>query len=359
MSSSRQSRSQKKMQEECTTVAKKFNWADLPISEELVEFGKSLQELAASDLTKLSKSQLSAHLTDLSKSYIHAVSQESAPREEADEEAEKDEARVANRAANAASAAKAKGLSDADREVLMAEAAAKEREKLAAKAKEAEERAAAKVREAEEAKKQALADAAKKAADRDAQHAQELAAKEAESQATRARMRALETANNKLKQQKDKSVEDHAEQPHEEDGDDESVQHDAKRRKTAAERKEEYIAEHGNDAWELKEETRKRNAQTAKKKKEEAAKAKILAECAEDGTEYAKLKRHAESLKQLNQEYKDIKDKDNEQFNALKHKKRKLTATVKKLVKLAESKGATHKEIGACKQDEEDMEVDA
>ena len=124
MSSSRQSRSQKKMQEECTTVAKKFNWADLPISEELVEFGKSLQELAASDLTKLSKSQLSAHLTDLSKSYIHAVSQESAPREEADEEAEKDEARVANRAANAASAAKAKGLSDADREVWKGKASA-------------------------------------------------------------------------------------------------------------------------------------------------------------------------------------------------------------------------------------------
>ena len=107
MSSSRQSRSQKKMQEECTTVAKKFNWADLPISEELVEFGKSLQELAASDLTKLSKSQLSAHLTDLSKSYIHAVSQESAPREEADEEADEGALALPGAAGSGAKVAKA------------------------------------------------------------------------------------------------------------------------------------------------------------------------------------------------------------------------------------------------------------
>ena len=173
-------------------------------------------------------------------------------------------------------------MSDADRGVLLAEAAAKEREKLAAKAKEAEERAAAKVREAE-AKKQALADAAKRR--QTATHGTRKTRRQggratghacAHARASRLPTRSsssrrtslsLTTRSNLTRRMATTSL----------------CNRDAKRRKTAAGASK-ITSLSTATTWELKEETRKHNAQAAKKKKEEAAKAKILAECAEDGT---------------------------------------------------------------------------
>lgn len=344
MLASRQSRSQKKSQEETTTLAAHFDWNEFSISDELVRVGKTLQELSETDFKKVTKEQLTSQLADLTKAYIHAVSQESGPREAGEEDLDKEEARVANRAANARSAAGAKGKSQAETDKEVAIAVAKERERLVDKAVAEAEAAQAKLVAADKLRKEAEADAKKQADIAAAAHEQELKNKETELQATRARVKAAEDAAEKLKRERAKpaEVEDEEAPPQEK-----PAEPAPKKRKTAAQLKASYIEEHGEEAWDVEVENKKRKAKVAAAKKEAVLKAKYEEEFKKDQDDRVDHADRQRETVRVQLDKLEMKFKDEHQ------KRKRAVRAIKKLGALATSYGASESEIDQC------METDA
>lgn len=333
--------------EQCTTLATQFDWSSLAISDELVTFGKSLQQLAATasaDLAKLTKAQLLQQVSDLSKSYIHAVSQEQGPREEGHDDARKDEARVANRAANAEAAAKTKGKSQTDTASAVAEAIAAEREKLAAKAKAEAEAAQANLAAAERLRVQSAAEAQTAAA----AHRQELASKQAELQATRARVKAAEDAAEQLKRSRD--------QPAGAAGEAGSASGEApapKKRKTVAELKREFIEDKGEAAWEDHVAAKQLAAQKKAQEKEEELKKRALEELeSKMGKRLERLELLVESYKSDNQKLEAdqkrieaVKRSDDVKFNRTKSKQKRAEHRLRLMESLCKEAGVASQRI--------------
>ena len=336
--------------EQCTTLATQFDWASLAISEELVTFGKSLQQLAATapaDLAKITKAQLLQQLSDLSKSYIHAVSQEQGPREEGHDDARKDEARVANRAANAEAAAKTKGKSQTDTASAVAEAIATEREKLAAKAKAEAEAAQANLEAAERLRVQAAADAQTAAA----AHRQELASKQAELQATRARVKAAEDAAEQLKRSRDQPAE--AAEAAGAAGSSSGGAPAPKKRKTVAEVKREFIEDKGEAAWEDHVAAKQLAAQKKAQEKQEELKKQALVEVeSKMGKRLERLELLVESYKSDNQKLEAdqkhieaLKRSDDVKFNRTKNKQKRAEHRLRLMESLCKEAGVAPQRI--------------
>lgn len=371
MSNPRGSRSKSKS----TTIVKKFNWEDCLVSEELATFGKHL-EVNADEADSMEKEKLIQLVKDMSRNFTHAVSKETtasttgvanggasgAP------DKRKEEARVQNRAANAKSAATAKGGSEEDIDAAVAQAVAKETKSIADKAKATAEKLEAQAKEAKEAaaasearRVQSEQEAARQAGIAKAAHEAELAKKNAELQGTRARERA---AQQKAAQQKalkaagpaaaaGNAAAGNAAAGNPAAGNaagDVPVPPDLPRkRKTDAERKEEYLAKGNNlDAWNEHERLRKDAAfQTAKKKaeakympdlKKELETVKTELEAVNNGNDFL-MKSHRE-LGLQNEQHVDNKRKDAADLASAER-------TIKRLKTLCKDKGATPAEIKA------------
>ena len=116
-----------------TELSKVYDWGELNISKEFAELGKRLEQGI-----NLPKEIQQEFLVEFRKDYYHLCSLEKEGPSEDDllapangAKRAKGEARVANRAANASSAADTQGITGAEKEMVIAEAVAKERAKLA------------------------------------------------------------------------------------------------------------------------------------------------------------------------------------------------------------------------------------
>ena len=113
-----------------TELSKVYDWGTLNISKEFAELGTRLEQGI-----KLPREAQQEFLVEFRKDYYHLCSLEKEDPSEDDllapAKGAKGEARVANRAANASSAADTQGITGAEKEMVIAEAVAKERAKLA------------------------------------------------------------------------------------------------------------------------------------------------------------------------------------------------------------------------------------
>jgi hypothetical protein len=347
----------------CRTMTTKFDWNDMPVSEEFVTVGKELQELAATDQSKMTRADLFDKVAELSTAFILAVQAEVAPREDDAQKKKdkKDEARVATRVANAESAASAKGMSQAEKDKTVAEAEARERDIIAQRAAE---QVAAKQAEIEELKRtanvaeKAREDAEAVAAEKDAAHKQYVAEKEAEIQNTRARALRAENAKantgnaSKASRKRVAEKEDgngvEAGKDDTNSGSSGGADKTPKKRKTLAEQKDEYVKGGCGTAaaWDANQATKKANAEREKK-------AKLMEELMPElNAEKHQHKRQAESLaavadaRQMAIQALEAKNaeyvNDRERFDAA-HERMK--ASKKRLIALCVSKGATKTEI--------------
>jgi len=316
-----------------TTLAKEFDWSEITLSDDLVQFGKSLDELVASDPEKLTKAVLAQKLKELRDQYMHAATAAAAqgPREEGVEDDEKDESRVANRAANAASAAATQGKTGAAADKLVADAMAKEREKLAVKAKadalelaKATEAANKKVAAAEKAERDAKnkADVAEKAV------VAEVAEKEAELVRTRARLKASEDAKAKLEAAaKKRPVEEGAGEEEEEEEEPPAK----KARKTKEEQKEAFL-ESGKTEEEWDAAQQKKTlaaAKRAKTKKDELRKEL----CADEVDRYTKLQYDFDAMAEELNVHCKTRDEAQEVFAKVKRDRKVLRTVLDSIIK--------------------------
>lgn len=344
----------------CRTITQKFDWKDMPVSEEFVTVGKELQRLAATDQSKMTRADLFDKVSELSTAFIHAVQAGIAPRDDdaQTKKNKKDEARVATRAANAASAASAKGMSQAEKEKTVAEAEARERDIIAQRAAE---QVAAKQAEIEELKRtadmanKAREDAEVVAAEKDAAHKQYVAEKEVEIQNTRARALRAENAKANTGDASKASRKRVAEKEDGKSGSSSATDKTAKKRKTLAEQKDEYVKGGCGTAaaWDADQATKKANAERDKKEKlKKALLPELNAEKQQLNAEKHQHQRQAESLAAVadarqkaiqtlegkNAEYVN----DRELFDAAVER---MKASKKRLIALCVSKGATKAEI--------------
>lgn len=186
-----------------TELSKVYDWGELNISKEFAELGKRLEQGI-----NLPKEVQQEFLVEFRKDYYHLCSLEKEGPSEDDllapangAKRAKGEARVSNRAANASSAADTQGITGTEKEMLIAEAVAKERAKLATEhAKEVE--IAKKEREEENKKnEEAMVEMKKKADDSEnariiavAEHERDKAERKDEVQRTRNTAKAIEIA---------------------------------------------------------------------------------------------------------------------------------------------------------------------
>ena len=368
MSSSRKMRSSS----DCRTIVKKFDWNDLNISHDMVKFGEDLETLASLSVAEknfMNKDKLFEKFSDLSKAYKHAVSGEVAAPEDESKKKNKDEARVATRVAIAASAASAKGLSEAEKETTIADAVAKEREVIAARAKaevEAKQAEIDTLKQTAEAAEKARNDAETDAAEKDAKHKQYVAEKETELQNTRARALKAENAkanvdaHAKGKRKAAKSAQAGEGAEVDADGGNAPVAADpevaapenagalvpaAKKRKTADERKDEFVqkGKGTEEEWESQE----------KAKKETAAATRLLKLGAEVAPDVTNRWQAAERrLGLAGKEIEALEDKN----ELLKDKKKALANACRRLMGLCKSKGVKQAAIDMALGDVADNE---
>ena len=315
-----------------TTLAKEFDWAEITLAEDLVQFGKTLDELVASDPEKLTKAVLAQKLKELRDQYMHAATAATAqgPQEEGVEEEEKEESRVANRAANAKSAAGAKGVEGAAADKMVADAVALEREKLAVKAKadavelaKATEAANKKVAAAEKAHREA--DQAKEVAEKAVES--ERKEKDAELVRTRARLKAAEDAKSRLEQAaKKRPVEEG-----EEDADEADDQPPKKSRKTKEEQKEAFLESgKSEEQWDAAEQKKAGAVIKRAAAKKELLRKELLAT---EVDKYDKLKSDFDSVCTELNDHEQARLESKEVFGKVKRDRKVLRSVLDKLIK--------------------------
>ena len=272
-----------------TELAKKYNWKELEVSDELCEIGKSLDEAV-----KLTGAiELYQNTVDIRTKLYHALSlQKKGPSEEGLGALDKGEERVSNRAAIASSAADTQGITGVHKDKMIAEAVQKERLILEDKAKKQQLEMEQKLQEstrqlelAEKSKKDSedkctLANAA--AEHQDAQLQSEQAA-------TRSRVKAAEDAKTALQDTLKRMKRKHQDGEQLEDDDFGDVQ--VVKRKKTDELREERLQkaidkagdeDKGREEFEIaegkREEKREAAAEKRQKKKEEGFKEQFLPE---------------------------------------------------------------------------------
>ena len=383
----------------CRVLAKDFNWEDvLGITPELIEFGKSLHDLVASgDVEKLTKKELQQKLEALDEAYVHGLQAEQERQKELGPANEggrydKGDAQVANRAANAAAQADAKGMSVAEKEAHIAAAVAKElgKQKAAMESKEkdlsdkankaAADKEVAEAAVAKEREEKAAAEAAAEAAAKEAEAAAK-AALEAEKAKTRAAKQKAkedkERLEKELAQAKAQASKAPSEKggPRNEDGesdeegpesgdesDDEPAKGPKKKaakapKKKAAKAPEnnkaesgskrkmaEIVADGGEEAWQAEKQRRKEAAEAAANAKRQ----KIIDEHnKEQQGEKMKEQAYLEVVLQQIKKQEAKLDESQKAFNIQKNQKKALKTRAVCFMDLAKACGATPDQIQA------------
>jgi hypothetical protein len=261
---------------------------------ELANFTRMLQELAVKsdeDLMKMTKAELITTLRDINSKHQDSVVAEAARRKEERESGGADSSAAAGpsnegpvpirerladkitaqQEANARTRAEAQGMTDADRDVHVAEeverALAKQTAAAEAKQKELQEKLAA----AEAAREQAEAAREEERAARERAALEERAARERaalEERAARDRAAQEERATRERTAQEaaEQTAREQAQQPEQP-----NEQAAGNNRKRKAPTKEEYIREHGQAAWDEKQEAAKKTRADSKTKAKETA----------------------------------------------------------------------------------------
>lgn len=328
-------RQQDKQQKSCTTLSKRFDWNEQYASQELIDFGKSLEEAAKpSNVKNQSKDQLAAQFQDLLVSYQHALSLQTRPEAESN-----DDKCIENRAAIAASAAAAKGESAEGIAAASSRAVAAELKRLEQQRATAAADAAAKLAESEQRRVQAEAKAEREAEVARLAREKKEAEEKAAAQATRSRKRDAERAETALEEMRDaESVVESEAEP------------EAKKRKTAAERraekKSEYIEEHGEEAWEVKVAADKKAAKEKKAEKERVLVEKKTTEIKSNAErERMTHENMLASAEKVEKKLRDQVEKTKAAMDKATARKRRYRALVTGLKDLAVAKGATEADV--------------